>query len=267
MGWLKEKYTRDYFLKRDKNGNELEYGADGVEEWRKGGIWSVEKEILDLLNFENAIILDIGFGRGEAIRYCLENGAKFVLGVDFSDAALEIANLTLKGYPRHKYRLINDDILKFLSFNKEVYSFTHIIMFDVIEHIPRNEVNKILPKLSKMLCSGGGLIIHTPFYNEDNDVLANGLKKQCMDSSDFVDETRGMHINKYSYNSLREQFKKFGFMQWSDNIFLNSKIKIDLYKKDFFIKYIFFKLFPYKFRRFIKKLLSFLNIKILSNFL
>jgi len=267
MGWLKEKYTKDYFLRRDKNGNKLEYGADGVEEWERGGIWSVEKKILDLLNFNNAIVLDIGFGRGEATRYCLENGAKFVLGVDFAAAALEIANLTLKGYPKHKYSLINDDILNFLSINDRIYSFTHVIMFDVIEHIPRNEVNKILPKLGQMLCSGGILIIHTPFYNEDNDVLVNGLKKSCVDSSDLIDETRGMHINKYSYNSLREQLKKFGFTQWGDNIFLNSKVNKDLHKKNFFRRYIIFKLFPYKFRRFLRRLLSFLNIKISSNFL
>lgn len=267
MGWLKEKYTKDYFLKRDKNGNKLKYGADGVEEWEKGGIWLVEKKILDLLNFNNAIVLDIGFGRGETIRYCLENGANFVLGVDFAIAALEIANLTLKDYQKYRYSLINDDILNFLSINNGIYRFTHIIMFDVIEHIPRSEVNKILLKLGQMLCSGGSLIIHTPFYNEDNDVLVNGLKKSCVDSSDLIEETRGMHINKYSYNSLRKQLKKFGFTQWGDNIFLNSKIKIDLYKKNFFRRYIIFKLFPYKFRRFIKKLLSFLNFKILSQFL
>lgn len=85
MGWLKEKYTRSYFLQRNEKGEKLPYGVYGVEYWEKGEMYDVGKKILDLFDFNNAVVLDLGFGRGDAIKYCIEHGAKHVIGVDFAN--------------------------------------------------------------------------------------------------------------------------------------------------------------------------------------
>ena len=63
-------------------------------------------------------------------------------------------------------------------------------------------------------------MIHTPFYPEDDDVLTTGGKSVCKDSSDDFEETKGMHINRYSYHSLGVQLDRYGFKRWAPCIFL-----------------------------------------------
>lgn len=220
MGWLREKYTREYFLGRDVRGHRLPYGVYGVEYWEKGEMYPRGKRLLDSLNLSDAIVLDIGFGRGDGIKYCLQRGAAYVTGIDFADAALKIAYLTLEGFPRTNYRLLCEDVLDFLLKEPKRSQFTHVLMMDVIEHIPREQVEKLLPEIYDRLIPGGYLVIHTPFYPEDDNVFVTGGKKICMDSSDQFEETRGMHVNRYSFNGLGEHLARFGFARLGAYIFL-----------------------------------------------
>jgi SAM-dependent methyltransferase len=218
MGWLQEKYTKAYYLHKDPQGNPTPYGVHGVEYWQKGEIYPEAYSILEPLNLKDSRVLDIGFGRGEAIRFCIENGAEYAIGVDFAEPAMDITSSTLSSCPKSKYRLVCQDILCFLDELAENGQFTHILMFDVIEHIPRHEVEVILPKLYSNLIPGGLLIVHTPFFPEDDNVLETGGKSLCEDSSDWFEETQGMH-NRYSYDSLNEQLQKFSFVRGDDYTF------------------------------------------------
>jgi SAM-dependent methyltransferase len=206
MGWLREKYTRTYFLHEDEQGNRVPFGADGVEDWAAGRIYRRAQRLLDVLDFEGAAVLDIGFGRGEAIRYALQHGAARVVGVDFAQPAVEIARQTLREFPAERYEL--------------VCAFRHVLMLDAIEHIPRSEVEQMLPLLAQRLEPGGTLVICTPFYEQDDDVLTAGGKRSTRDVSDDVEETRGMHINRYTEKSLAGQVCRHGFVRWLRRIFL-----------------------------------------------
>jgi hypothetical protein len=93
-------------------------------------------------------------------------------------------------------------------------------MIDIIEHIPRHEVEQIIPILYKALKPGGCLLVHTPLYKEDVDVLHKEISTLSADSTDIYEETKGMHINRYSYESLGDQFQRFGFKRYNDYIFL-----------------------------------------------
>ena len=230
MGWLKEKYTKEYYICEDEQGRKLLYGVYGSEYWKKGEVYPEAKILLDSIDLKDATILDIGFGRGETIKHCILNGAKEVIGVDFSEAAIEIAHMTLKDLQRSKYRLYCQDILTFVNSKSPTKNFTHILMFDVIEHIPRSEVEILIADFYKMLLPGGSIIIHTPFYNEDNDVIMEGIKTSCQDSSDQHEETKGMHINRYSAEGLKKQMEKHGFVQWSRYIFIKPKGKFPIWK-------------------------------------
>ena len=84
MGWLREKYTKSYFTGLDDNGVKLPYG---VESEHSGGTITLRDfdiKILDRVNFENAHVLEIGFGRGESIKYFMEKGVSSYIGIDFA---------------------------------------------------------------------------------------------------------------------------------------------------------------------------------------
>lgn len=220
MGWLQEKYTREYFLQRDEQGNLLPFGVYGIEFWERGDIYPEGRILLDQLRLQKARVLDLGFGRGEAIKYCLDHGAKHVDGVDFSESALDLAAYTLRDISPERYQLRQKDIHAFLNEDARPRSYTHVLMLDVIEHIPRTEVGLLLPFILQSLVPGGVLVIHTPFFPQDNDVITQGLLENCKDSSDEFDATRGMHINRYSRTGLGQQLQAHGFKRWGDYLFL-----------------------------------------------
>jgi 2-polyprenyl-3-methyl-5-hydroxy-6-metoxy-1,4-benzoquinol methylase len=220
MGWLVEKYTREYFIPRTADGRRLPYGVDGIEFWERGELYPPAKRLLRRLNFENARVLDIGPGRGEAMRYCLQQGAAHVAGIDFAAPAIEIARQTLQSFSAERHTLVHDDVLPHLQRTRGEATFRHILMLDVIEHIPRKEVDALLPLLFERLEPGGALVVHTPLFPEDDDVLVTGGKAASRDDSDDFEQTRGMHINRYSDESLGVALSASGFARWNDSIFV-----------------------------------------------
>ena len=224
MGWLREKYDKAYFLQCDEYGNELPYGVHGIEHWQRGELYPRAKSIVDLLNVRDADILDLGFGRGDAMRYCLQRGARKVAGVDFAEAAVDIARNTLAEFSPDQYELVHDDMLALLEGERLRGPWDHILMIDAIEHIPRHEVEQMMPLIYRRLRPGGCFVIHTPFYPEDNDVFEQGGKEVCADTSDEFEQTHGMHINRYSKDSLGQHLEAHGFMRWTKYIFLRPRL-------------------------------------------
>ncbi|WP_295437985.1 bifunctional 2-polyprenyl-6-hydroxyphenol methylase/3-demethylubiquinol 3-O-methyltransferase UbiG [uncultured Thiodictyon sp.] len=219
MGWLKEKYTKQYFLQRDDEGRKLPYGVFGVEYWERGELYPEARMLLDTLDLANADVLDIGIGRGDSMRYCLQHGVKYITGIDFAEASIEIARSTLAGLMKKNYQLVCDDALAFLENQPKIPRFTHVFLLDVIEHIPRYEVEQLLPQIFERLVPGGVLVIHTPFFIEDDDIIVSGGKEICKDSSDKFEATAGMHVNRYSAEGLGIQLQNFGFARWSPHMF------------------------------------------------
>jgi SAM-dependent methyltransferase len=220
MGWLVEKYTREYFIPRTPDGRRLPYGVDGIEYWEQGDLYPPAKRLLRRLRVEGGRVLDIGPGRGEAMRYCLQRKATHVTGIDFAAPAIEITRQTLQPFPSERYSLLHDDVLAWLQRSQGDGEFRHILMLDVIEHIPRKEIDVILPLLFRRLSPGGTLVVHTPLFPEDDDVLVSGGKAASRDDSDEFEETRGMHINRYSDESLGAALSACGFDRWNDFIFV-----------------------------------------------
>jgi len=219
MGYMKEKYTKQYFLNQDVNGNRTKYGVAGIEEFHKGDIRKADKDILQHLDLKDKTILTIGFGRGEDIKYFIEHGCEYILGVDFSQDACDIAETFLNKYniDKNKYGIICEDIMNIID-NTDYYSkednddYDIILMFDVIEHIPRNEVKIILEQLKYFTKPNHLLCINTSLYNIDNDVIAEGcINRKAVDSSDLFIETYGMHCNRYTKFSLRKFLLYYGY--------------------------------------------------------
>ena len=227
MGINQEKYTKEYFTGLDNEGNPVDYGA--TLEVDENGIYKLrthDRIILDAIDFKDKKVLDIGFGRGEAICFALSNGAAECIGVDFSRSAVDLAHQLIAQRNLPQAELFNMDALIFvdyyaeLSSNNNLGKFDIVIMFDIIEHIPHAELRMVLEGITKITNSNAIFIINTPAYKFDNDVIIDGFDERnlidCFDTSDIVPETRGMHCNKYSVISLQEFMFDCGFINLTE---------------------------------------------------
>jgi len=202
MGYLKEKYTKEYFLGSiDKTTNRI-YGAGGFESLKGGRLNKRYKWFLNHLHPKEKVVLDIGCGRGEVVNWCAKKGAKKVIGIDFSRDAIQIATELNKN---------NSNVELFEMEAKNInfeIMFDIVFMFDVIEHIPDKEMQGVYHKIYSVLKNNGMLILSTPIYNSAEE----------KDSSDFIEATKGMHCNKQTKEKLVSDLVKHKFRQYSINV-------------------------------------------------
>lgn len=218
MGHLVEKYNSAYFLRKDEEGNDLSYGVEGIESFLKGELRQHDKEVLGHVRFAGANVLEFGFGRGETIKYILEQGAGSYTGIDFSESACAIARDFLAKYSISGPTVVCADALDFIrsygarAASEKVPAIDVVVMLDFVEHVPRAELREILLALHPIVAPNVVLVINTPDFSFDNDVIADGLDENGLDSSDFVEETKGMHCNRYTLESLRRFFLDLGYL-------------------------------------------------------
>lgn len=218
MGYVREKYTKIYFTGKNSDGTLAGYGLEGSYDGVETTLREFDVQILDKINFQDTHVLEIGFGRGESIGYLMDHGVASYVGVDFAEPAFKIAleYITRKGLKTPK--IYCDDALKFLKNQggKITSTIDVVLMLDVVEHIPRHELSLILSLLKKYVSKKAVIGLNTPVYRFDNDVLTQGVDKRnyidAVDQADFIEETKGMHCNKYSITSLQEFMKDHNFL-------------------------------------------------------
>lgn len=218
MGYLVEKYTDAYFLREGEFGETLHYGVEGVESFRQGILREHDQEILEHVNYINAHVLEFGFGRGETIKYVWERQAASYIGVDFSESACRIAREFLARFSIKGPKIVCSDALEFVrAYTREransdgAAPIDVVMMLDFVEHVPRTELAEILTLLRPCLSVTAVVVVNTPDFLFDNDVISDGLNEQGRDSSDFVPETQGMHCNRYTLDSLQRFFRELGY--------------------------------------------------------
>ena len=110
------------------------------------------REPIDSVDLRGASVFEIGYGRGESARYMFkEKGIIEYLGVDFSEDAYQLARETLSDVPTEAWRLEVVDVLPFMQMADFQSRFHAVFMLDTIEHIPRVEVERLLPLIMKAL--------------------------------------------------------------------------------------------------------------------
>jgi 2-polyprenyl-3-methyl-5-hydroxy-6-metoxy-1,4-benzoquinol methylase len=122
-----------------------------------------------------AQILEIGPGFGEAIDLLVNDmGYLNAKAVDISRGVVEACNHVVESSTEYI-----DDLFSFLENNKE--SFDCIMMFHVLEHIPKHETVMLIRKLHGALAPGGKLLIEVPN-------MANPITSTIKRYGDFTHE-------------------------------------------------------------------------------
>lgn len=105
--------------------------------------------------FQEQRVLDVGCGDG---RFCyeLKNEKVKVVGVDFSESAIRFA------------KAFNPEVEFFVQDIRKLNlpcNFDYALLIETLEHIPPEEVPKVLEKLSDILKRKGKLIVTVPSKN------------------------------------------------------------------------------------------------------
>lgn len=99
-------------------------------------------------------VLDAGSGRGSVLRYMLDQGVD-AFGIELSKSACD---MYLQGLPH-----ANADII---SWAKQGHRYEGLVCTDVLEHIPREELDGVLSALATMAPSGLlGIANHSSIHN------------------------------------------------------------------------------------------------------
>ena len=220
MGFAKELYTREYFTGQDANGNRLRYGEMRMEDREADGISASRRGLIDQIPLAAAHVLEIGYGRAESARYLLSTGkaARYV-GVDFAEAAHALAGEALTGLPADRWTIHCADALEFMTVQGFQGAFDAILMLDVIEHIPRSEIQTLLARLYQALRPGGYLVVKTKFHAVDEDYIGQNFEYIMPTARDLHPRTRGMHCNKYTEQRLQQEFARTGFFRIGSTLF------------------------------------------------
>jgi len=101
-------------------------------------------------------ILDVGCGQGHFLYYLYRLGYTNLSGVDRSCGQIEAA----KKHMPAEINLSTQDGVEFLRASNQKYGF--ISLFDVIEHVKKDELNNFLGVIYTALSEHGKLIVRTP---------------------------------------------------------------------------------------------------------
>lgn len=199
---LETSYSEDYYLN----------DCGGFDDFKKSNGKVIDQRLQDVFYLVNPSkdekILDIGCGRGE-LTYALAATGADVIGVDYSEAAIKIAQKTYLGIENLTY--IREDIFKMENLD----AFDKIVMADVVEHIEQEVLEKIFEKISRFLSRTGVLVIHTAPNREYYEMIYPELRKQAANIGYYLPENprsyyeQLMHINEQTPKKLQQTLQKF----------------------------------------------------------
>ncbi len=155
-------------------------------------------------------ILDVGCGRGE-LSYRLHLSGADVMGVDYSQQAIQIANDHYGRIKKENLQFICKDIMEL---DKADFQWNKIVMADVVEHIEQPVLEKLFHKISDILTEDGVLVIHTAPNKDYYSYVYPRKREKAKELGLFLPENPRsyyedeMHINEQSPCSLRETLTK-----------------------------------------------------------
>jgi 2-polyprenyl-3-methyl-5-hydroxy-6-metoxy-1,4-benzoquinol methylase len=219
-------YTKKYYLT----------DCMGFEEYKNSFGEVLESRLKELIKYFRvdcgATVLDIGCGRGELVLYCAKQGAKEVIGIDYSKNSIELAKSAQKKWTQSIQDATKFVLMDAKDINYQDSYFDLIFMTDVVEHLYPEELEIVFREVKRVLKPGGKLITHTApnklFYdvtyklysyplgsfiiNLWNKITGRNYGNMARPSEIRADSHRIMHINEPTYLSLKNLYNIHGFV-------------------------------------------------------
>lgn len=202
-----ELYDREYFLSDRCEGYEVFEASRGVS-MVKG------RQVALLGPGPGVSVLDAGCGRGEVLLACARAGAG-VAGIDYSEAAVEIARETLAGVAGAEVALGSVAELPWRD-----ATFDRVLCADVVEHLDPDEAERALGEFHRVLRPGGLLLVHTApnrLFRRVTWPLARpllsaaGLRANAEGVDAWLADARRYHVNEQTLHGLRRLVRRAGF--------------------------------------------------------
>ncbi len=180
------------------------YESTGRENVSSAGVLAAQRSYtynyLALLpESRDAVIVDLGCSEGISLEWLLMNGYRNVVGVDSDSVAIKHAEKRLGG-KLNEGRIIFGDAYSYLE-KCEDASIDMVVMFNVIEHIPKDVIPKMVYQIHRVLKKGGGFLAQTGNWENPFNI---GLFTR-----DFT------HHVMYTKNSMRQLMVLSGFHKTS----------------------------------------------------
>lgn len=106
---------------------------------------------------KDKIILDIGCSFGWFEKFAVKNGCKKIIGIDTDEKGLLHAKNQIKD---KRVKFLKGSALDLSIFEKNY--FDKVVMWEVLEHLPKRTEGKAFREISKVLKSRGMLYLSTP---------------------------------------------------------------------------------------------------------
>ena len=189
---------------------------------------------------EGESVLDVGCGRGELVYYSLLRGASRATGIDYSQDALDIAQVALNELPEDKRNKGSLQCANVSDLKLEA-EFDCCFLTDIVEHLTDEQLAKLFSEIKSHLSAKGRIIIHTApnvnwlrfeyplkrFFKIPNTIIKRlngkkpykvpedgGLIKRIIAyldlaySRDYYSYSLDMHINEQTPASLKRHLDK-----------------------------------------------------------
>ncbi|MEA2124559.1 MAG: hypothetical protein QOI80_1341 [Solirubrobacteraceae bacterium] len=201
-----EVYTEDYYRHHcgphedwsDREGAELSLYYRGVIAYRVG-----------LRHGER--LVDLGAGRGELLAAALHAGAASAVGVEYSAAAIALAEQTLRAQGvADRARILHGDVR---ATGLPAGEADVVTLLDVVEHLAPAELDDALREARRLLAPGGRLVVHTLPNRLIYDVTyrVQRLAHPRWPRNPRHELELQMHINEQTRGSLRRAVARAGF--------------------------------------------------------
>jgi ubiquinone/menaquinone biosynthesis C-methylase UbiE len=172
-------------------------------------------------------LLDVGCGRGEILRHCMQLGVE-AYGMDYAEAATKMTQEVIASQQETgvKAGVCRSDAKK-LPFPTGY--FDRVLMFDVVEHLYPWELHEAMLEVRRVLRDDGRFIIHTapnqwydkyayPWVRRFRILLGQG-ENYPADPRAITPVNQHVHVNEQDMRSMARALKEAGFKSkvWLDS--------------------------------------------------